>query len=98
MKQTSKNAHRKKNLSNTAGQATIEFALTMILLLAFILFYFEITMIFAYGSFAHYATFMSARAYLSGSADSEDQVARAKSVIVRLVKRGEGQSGSDRMP
>jgi hypothetical protein len=84
-------------LVSQSGQSTIEFALTMILLIAFIFFYFQISMIFAFGSFAHYATFMSARAYLSSGPTLQDQQSRARSVMLHLVKKGEGQSG-DRMP
>lgn len=88
----------KSLLRNDKGQSTIEFALTMILLIAFILFYFQLSMTFAFGNFVHYATFMSARAFLAAGPTYEDQKERARSVIVRMVKRGEGQAGTDRFP
>lgn len=81
-----------------SGQSTVEFALTLVLLLAFIFFYFQLTMIFAFGNFVHYATFMSARAYSSAGGDPSDQRDRAKLVIVRLLKRSEGQAGIDKFP
>lgn len=83
---------------NSSGQSTIEFALTLIMMLGFILFYFQLTMIFAFGNFVHYATFMSARAYLSAGPSEDDQKSRAQDVIVSMVKRGVGQSGADRLP
>jgi hypothetical protein len=80
------------------GQSTIEFALTMILLLGFVMFYFQLSMIFAYGNFVHYATFMSARAYLSAGTSREDQRERARDVIVKTLKKNAGMSGTDKFP
>mgnify|MGYP000331888638 CR=1 FL=1 len=80
------------------GQSTLEFALTMILLLAFMLFYFQLTMVFAFGNYVHYATFMSARAYLSAGSDISDQRTRARDVIVQMLKRSAGQAGVDKFP
>jgi hypothetical protein len=85
----------KKKL-NRSGQATIEFALTLILLMAFLLFFVQITLVFAWGNYVHYATFMSARAYLAAGPNLADQRERARAVIVRTLKKGEG--GSDRLP
>lgn len=85
-------------VKNKQGQASIEFALTMILLLSFVLFYFQLTLVFAFGSYAHYATFMAARAYLSSSSSQEDQIARAKYVIVDTLKKSQGAAGTDRFP
>lgn len=80
------------------GQSTVEFALTLILFLAFILFYFQLSMIFAFGNYAHYATFMSARAMLSAGATKSDQVTRAKDVIILTLKKSAGQAGVDKFP
>ena len=87
-----------KRAKQNAGQATIEFALTMILFFSFFMFYFQITMIFAFGNFVHYATFMAARAYLSSGPNQEDQYTRARSVIVQMLKRSAGAAGIDRFP
>jgi hypothetical protein len=76
------------------GQATVEFALVMLLMLGFILFYIQLSFIFAFGNFTHYATFMSARAFLSAGPDIQDQMERAQAVIKRTVKTGSG----DRFP
>ncbi len=80
------------------GQATVEFALTMILFFSFFLFFFQLTMAFAYGNFVHYATFMSARAYLSAGMEIGDQQTRARDVIVKMLKKSVGASGVDRFP
>jgi hypothetical protein len=80
------------------GQSTIEFVLTMVLLLSFLLFYFQLSMIFAFGNFVHYATFMSARAYLSSGPSQGDQRSRARDVIVLLLKKSAGQAGVDKFP
>jgi hypothetical protein len=80
-----------------AGQSTTEFALTLILLMGFVFFFMQISLIFGFGNFAHYATFMSARAYLSAGASRDDQIDRAKTVIVRTLKKSVTQGG-DRFP
>ena len=57
-------------------------------------------MLFAFGNYVHYATFMSARALLSagGSGGDEDQQTRAKTVIVSMLKKSAGQAGVDKFP
>lgn len=80
------------------GQSTLEFALTLFLLMAFLLFYVQLALMMGYGNYAHYATFMAARAYMAAGAGKDDQTERAKAVIVRMVKRGEGDGGLDRFP
>lgn len=80
------------------GQATIEFALSLILIMGFIFFYIQLALVFAWSNYIHYATFMSARAYLSGSVNREDQEERARKVIVKMLKKGESRAGLDRFP
>ena len=77
------------------GQSTVEFALTLILLMGFVLFYLQLSMVMAFGNYVHYATFMAARAYLSAGPDHEDQSERAKQVIVHMLKKA-NQPGADR--
>lgn len=89
---------KKALLRNQEGQATVEFALTMILLLSFVLFYIQLSLVFAWGNFAHYATFMSARAYLASGPDPGEQADRAKAVIEAMVKKGQSGSSQDRLP
>ncbi len=81
-----------------AGQSTFEFALVLFLLMAFLLFYVQLALMMGYGNYAHYATFMAARAYLSAGPNKGDQTSRAHNVIVRMVKKGQGQEGVDRFP
>lgn len=88
----------KSKLSNQAGQSTLEFALVLFLLMAFMLFYVQLALMMGYGNYAHYATFMAARAYLSAGTDPQDQTQRAQTVIVQMVKKGVGQEGVDRFP
>ena len=85
-------------IRNSVGQSTIEFALTMILLMAFTLFYVQISLAFSFGSFVHYATFMSARALLSSGPNQSDQYERAKNVIIHTLKKSEGEPGLDKFP
>jgi hypothetical protein len=81
-----------------AGQSTIEFALTLLMLMACILFFLQLSLVMAFGNYIHYATFMAARAYLSAGPSQADQTERAQAVIVRMLKRSEGQPGVDRFP
>lgn len=55
-------------------------------------------MIFAFGNYVHYATFMSARAFLAAGQNSADQRTRARDVIVKMLKKSVGQSGTDKFP
>ena len=80
-----------------AGQATIEFAFTLILLMSFVFFFIQTSMVFAWGNYIHYATFMSARAYLAAGPDRKDQAERARKVMIRMVKR-RATPGTDRFP
>lgn len=83
--------------ANEKGQSTVEFALTLILLMTFVLFNFQFTLMSAYGNFVHYATFMAARAYLSSGPSNNDQRERAAAVLTRMLKKSEG-STADRWP
>lgn len=87
-----------KKPSSEEGQSTIEFALTMILLLAVFFFYIQLSMVLAFGNYVHYATFMAARAYLASSDTEEEQKTRARQVIVRMLKKSEGMAGVDKFP
>lgn len=89
---------RRNPAQGEQGQATIEFALTILLVLAFVLLYVQASMVFAWANYIQYATFMSARAYLSAGHDQEDQARRARDVMVVTVKRGIGQPNLDRIP
>ena len=91
------NRKPRKILEGSAGQATVEFALTMILLMAVVLFNTQLSLVFGFGNFVHYATFMSARAYSSASESQADQAERARNVITRMLKR-RNSPAVDRFP
>jgi hypothetical protein len=78
------------------GQAVIEFCLTIIMLFAFVLFFIQLTLMMAFGNYAHYATFMAARAYLSSGPDDQDQADRARQVIVQMLKKSQAAAGVDK--
>jgi hypothetical protein len=83
---------------NERGQAAIEFALTLILLLAFTLFFVQLSLMMAWGNYVQYATFMSARALLAAGPDQKDQKTRAGEVLAGMVKRSAALPGMDRFP
>jgi hypothetical protein len=80
------------------GQSTIEFALSMILFISFLFFFFQLSMFFGFANYTHYAVYMSARAFLSAGADKNDQQARATAVIVSLLKKTASEPGIDKFP
>ncbi len=87
-----------QSIQSNEGQSTVEFTLTLILLFSYVLFYFQLCMIFSFGNYVHYATFMSARTYLSSRLDRGDQVERAQGVLVKMLKRSISQPRLDRFP
>lgn len=84
--------------NSPSGQSTVEFALTSIFLLMFILFFIQLSLVFAYGNYVHYATFMSARALLSAGPDEKDQVSRARQILILMLKQGQDSPDQDRWP
>lgn len=89
-----KDSFGKDSLGN-AGQSSVEFVLTFLLLLGFLLFFFQLTMMMAFGNFVHYATFMAARAYVAAGIDKSEQSTRATMALQQLVKYP-NQPGKDR--
>jgi len=85
-------------LNKEEGQATLEFALVLALILAITLFYFQLCFLFAYGNYVQYATFMSARAYMASGPDDKDQEERAKRVIIKMIKKSAKDPNIDRWP
>lgn len=83
---------------HSSGQATVEFTLAIILIMGFSLFYIQLCCVFAWANYIHYATFMSARAYLASGPSQEDQEERATQVITRMLKRSTALPGQDRLP
>ena len=83
-------------VNKNSGQSTVEFALTLSLFLAFVLFYFQVCMVMAFGSYVQYATFMAARAYKAANQSPQDQIERATQVLTGLVKLSVSQPNLDR--
>lgn len=86
---------RRKLYSSSSGQAVIEFVLTMLILLTLLLFIIQATLFLSFGNFVQYATFMSARAYLSAWPTKNLQREHAEAVLRRTVKKS---GGEDRIP
>ncbi len=80
-----------------SGQSLIEFALSIILVFGLLFFFIQLALVLSWGNYVQYATFMSARAYLSGGTTRGDQLDRATDVLRRMVKRGTA-SNDDRYP
>lgn len=71
------------------GQSTIEFTLVLILLLAFVFFFVQLSLVFGWSSYIQYATYLSARAYVSAGPDKSGQLERAEKVIRTMIRRGD---------
>lgn len=80
-----------------SGQSLIEFALSIFLVFGLLFFFIQLALALSWGNYVQYATFMSARAYLSGGTTKGDQIERATDVLRRTVKRGTA-SNDDRFP
>lgn len=81
-------------MKNQKGQATMEFALSILLMSAFLFFFFQMAMSFAWGNYVQYATFLSARAYLAGGVSKADQAERARDVARQMLMN---KAGKERM-
>lgn len=86
------------SLGHSQGQSTVEFAMTLGLLVSIILFFLQLSLVMAFGSYVHYATFMAARTYQSGASARSRQRERAAEIVTLLLKKGPGQEGIDRWP
>ena len=85
-----------KGASET-GQSLVEFALSILLVFGMLFFFIQLSFVLSWGNFVQYATFMSARAYLSAGSTRGDQESRAMEVLSRMVKQGV-ISNADRFP
>lgn len=89
---------RLKKKSNERGQATIEFVLVLTFLLGFVFFNLQFAMVSAFGSYVQYATFMSARTLMAATKSDRTQRDNARRVLVQMLKKSEGETGTDRWP
>jgi hypothetical protein len=80
-----KNFKQYRSKKKESGQALTEFVLGLMIVISFFFFYVKMAAVFAVGSFIHYATFMSARAYTASAANEEIQRVNAETVLQKMV-------------
>ncbi len=83
-----------KNKLKESGQATIEFVLVMVLLLGFVFFYVQLSLVFGWSNYLQYATYYSARTLVASRASQGEQKDAAQAVLESMVHKG----GSARLP
>lgn len=83
--------------SSESGQSLVEFALSILLVFGMLFFFIQLAFVLSWGNYVQYATFMSARAYLSAGPSRQNQEDRAMEVLSRMVKQGT-ISNADRFP
>ncbi len=86
----------KKNMKS--GQSTVEFVLSLTLMIGFVLSFLQLSLVFAYGNYVHYATFMAARALLAAGPSANDQQERAQTYIATMLRRSAAMPGIERFP
>ncbi len=86
------------SLRDKRGQSTVEFALTLMLLMGFTMFFIRLALVFAYGNYVHYATFMAARAYQAAGDSPDSQVERAKEIVIGMLKKSQHETGVEKWP
>ena len=75
----------RKQKGNQAGQALMEFVLSLMIVISFFFFFIKMSATFVIGNFIHYATIMSARTYMSSAANQGEQQSRAEEVLRKMV-------------
>jgi hypothetical protein len=75
----------KKPKNRNQGQALMEFVLGLMVVFSFFFFFIRMSALFAVANYIHYATFMAARAYSSGSDTVDAREERAKEVLDATV-------------
>lgn len=73
-----------------SGQAVIEFVLSLIFLMGFVVFIVHLSMSFAAGNYIHYATFMGARTLLPADMAADVQRSSAESVMRTMLSSSSG--------
>ncbi len=86
---------RRDRKNRESGQAIVEFLIVISIVLTLIFVVVQLSWAIAYGHYAHYATFMSARSYYSGGVTLQDQRDGAVSVLRVMLKL---QGGKDILP
>lgn len=86
---------RARGRDGEAGQAMLEFLLVSTMILTLIFVFVQLAWGIAYGHYVHYATYMSARALLSGGNLRSEAVLAAADSLSRYLKR---EGGGDLFP
>ncbi len=81
-----------KRKKRQSGQAVLEFLLVFMILMMMIFVVVQMAWGLAFGHYAHYATYMAARAYMSAGPTKQDQADRAGQVLSSMLKTNGGQA------
>jgi hypothetical protein len=82
---------KKQKLASESGQAIIEFLIVSTMILTLIFVFVQLAWGIAFGHYAHYATFMASRAYLSSGLTKQDQYDAAVKVLQTSLKTAAGK-------
>jgi Flp pilus assembly protein TadG len=81
----------KRKKKKESGQAIVEFLIVISIILTLIFVFVQLAWAIAYGHYAHYITYMAARAYYAGGVSKQEQTAGAVSVLRVALKQSNGQ-------
>jgi hypothetical protein len=84
----------KRRKKNEGGQVIVEFVIVFSMIATLMFLFVQMSWGIAWGHYAHYATFMAARAYLSSGGTKADQLGAAGAVLGQTLKAG----GKDLFP
>ncbi len=79
------------HLAGEAGQVIVEFIIVFSLIITLIFIFVQMSWGIAWGHYAHYATYMAARAYLSAGLTQGDQLDAAGAVLSQSLKIAGGK-------
>ena len=82
-------------MRKNAGQTFIEFLLTVFAYLTVAFMTVQVGLGFGVANYIHYATFMASRALLTGYPTRDLQESKAKSVLSKMLKKGDGKDRFD---
>jgi Flp pilus assembly protein TadG len=74
----------------------MEFVLGLMVVFSFFFFFIRMSALFAIANYIHYATFMAARAYSSGSDTVDAREERAKEVVRAILAARQGGEETER--
>ena len=84
----------RKEKSGEEGQVIVEFVIVFSMIATLIFLFVQVSWGIAWGHYAHYATYMAARAYMAAGATRGDQYESAGAVLRQMLKAG----GKDPFP